>query len=54
MPKFTKPFKGVPQGEIYPKEFKSGDECPSELEAAAREKDALEGSPAKKPSPAPK
>lgn len=43
MPKFIKSFKGVPQGEIYPKQFKAGDECPSELEAGARELGALEG-----------
>lgn len=54
MPKFIKPFKGVPQGEIYPRQFKAGDECPSELEAGARELGALEGSKTTKPAPAAK
>ena len=44
MPKFIKPFRGVPEGEIYPKQFEAGDECPSELEAGAKEVGALEGS----------
>jgi hypothetical protein len=44
MPKFIKPFRGVPEGEIYPKQFEAGDECPSELEAGAKEHGALEGS----------
>lgn len=44
MPKFIKPFRGVPEGEIYPKQFEIGDECPSELEAGAKELGALEGS----------
>ena len=43
MPKFIKPFRGVPDGEIYPKQFEEGDECPSELEAGAKEVGALEG-----------
>lgn len=50
--KLIKPFKGVPQGEIYPRQFVAGDECPSELEAGARELGALEGSKDKAP-PAP-
>lgn len=33
--KLTKPFRGVPNGEIYPVEYKAGDECPPELEAGA-------------------
>jgi len=37
MKKFTKPFLGVKDGEIYPTEFAAGDECPPELEAAAIE-----------------
>ena len=44
MPKFIKPFRGVSEGEIYPKQFEAGDECPSELEAGAKEVGALEGS----------
>lgn len=33
--KFKQPFKGVKNGDIYPTEFKPGDEIPPELEAAA-------------------
>lgn len=54
MPKFIKPFRGVPDGEIYPKQFEAGDECPSELEAGARELGALEGSEDKKAAAAKK
>lgn len=32
---FTKPFQGVPNGEIYPVNYQPGDECPPELESAA-------------------
>lgn len=32
---FTKPFKGVRAGEIYPVEFEPGEECPPELVEAA-------------------
>lgn len=39
--KFTDEFKGVKDGDIYPVTFKAGDECPKELEAAAREAGAL-------------
>lgn len=35
--KASKPFKGVKDGDIYPTEFKPGDEIPPELEAAAVE-----------------
>ncbi|MBW0450848.1 hypothetical protein [Paraburkholderia phenoliruptrix] len=42
MPKFIKPFRGVPEGEIYPKQFEAGDECPPELEDGARAMKALE------------
>lgn len=34
---FTKPFQGVPNGEIYPVNYQPGDECPPELESAATE-----------------
>lgn len=40
--KFTKPFYGVTAGEIYPREFAVGDDCPPELEAAAKSVDAIE------------
>lgn len=42
MAKFIKPFKGVPKGEIYPKQYQVGDECPTELEDGARSLKALE------------
>lgn len=48
MAKFNKPFRGVPNGEIYGREFAQGDECPHELEQAAREAGALESKPAVK------
>ncbi|QDY47405.1 hypothetical protein [Stenotrophomonas maltophilia] len=35
MAKFIKPFRGVPEGEIYPVQFVVGDDCPPELEAGA-------------------
>lgn len=40
--KFTKDFRGVPAGEIYPVQYKAGDECPPELETAAIETGAVE------------
>jgi hypothetical protein len=42
MPKLTRPFHGVKDGEIYPTEFAPGDECPPELQAAAESLGALE------------
>lgn len=51
MAKVTKAFEGVVKGEIYPKQFAEGDECPPELEDAARQLGALEEekkAPAKK------
>lgn len=47
MAKFTKPFYGVPDGEIYPVDYKPGEECPQELEAAALALGALEQKPGK-------
>ena len=41
MAKLTKPFRGVPNGEIYPIEYEAGDECPPELEAGALSLGAL-------------
>ena len=38
---FEKEFKGVPDGEIYPVDYKPGDECPPELLAAAKELGAV-------------
>ena len=43
--KASKPFNGVKDGDIYPTEFNPGDEIPPELEAAALELEAAEGSP---------
>lgn len=50
--KFTKPFLGVKAGEVYPTEFKPGDECPPELQDAAKSVGAVEGKAA--PAPAAK
>lgn len=56
MAKLTKSFKGVPEGEIYPRAFEAGDDCPIELEAGAIACGALDaatptGAPAdKKPT----
>lgn len=44
--KASKPFKGVKDGDIYPTEFKPGDDIPPELEAAALELGAAEDKPA--------
>jgi hypothetical protein len=40
--KFTKPFYGVRAGEVYPTQFKAGEECPVELESSAVALGALE------------
>jgi hypothetical protein len=40
--KFTKVFRGVPDGGIYPVEYQPGDTCPPELVHAAMEIDAVE------------
>lgn len=40
--KFIKPFRGVPDGEFYPVEYKVGDECPAELLEAAQILGAVE------------
>ena len=40
--KFIKPFRGVPDGEFYPVEYKVGDECPAELLEAAQSLGAVE------------
>jgi hypothetical protein len=29
--KLTKPITGVPDGEVYPREFAAGEECPAGL-----------------------
>jgi hypothetical protein len=50
--KFTKPFRGVPDGQIYPVNYQAGDECPSELLASAVELDAVEQEAAEPKKPA--
>lgn len=40
-------FSGVPNGSVYPVEYKVGDECPPELEAAAASLGLLDVKPAK-------
>lgn len=40
--KFAKPFSGAPDGVVYPIAYATGDDCPKELEHAAREAGALE------------
>lgn len=40
--KFSKDFYGVEAGEVYPRQFAAGDECPPELESAAAACGALE------------
>lgn len=42
MPKLTKPFCGVPDGAIYPVTYAAGDDCPTELVAAATSLGALD------------
>lgn len=44
--KFIKPFKGCKQGDLYPTQFAVGDECPPELEFAAKEVGAVDVKPA--------
>lgn len=39
--KFTKPFQGVPDGQIYPVQYQAGDECPPELLASATALEAI-------------
>nr|KAJ9622918.1 hypothetical protein H2204_011398 [Knufia peltigerae] len=41
MAKFIKPFRGVPEGKIYPIQFAAGDDCPPELESGALSVGAL-------------
>lgn len=47
--KFSKAFTGVKSGDVYPTEFKAGDECPAELLEAAKELGAVKAeAPAKR------
>ena len=43
MAKFTKPFLGVPDGEVYPVQYEKGDEVPAELLEAAKEAGCVNG-----------
>lgn len=51
MAKLTKNIFGVVAGDVYPTVIEAGEECPVELEDAARELDALEQAPAKDDKP---
>jgi len=44
MQRFSKPFRGVKAGEIYPTQFEVGDECPPELVAGAQRLGVLDAS----------
>jgi hypothetical protein len=46
--KLTKAIFGVAAGDVYPRTYAPGDECPAELEDAAREAGALEDKTSKK------
>lgn len=46
--KLTKALLGVVDGEVYPRAFAPGDDCPPELEDAARVAGALEDKASKK------
>jgi hypothetical protein len=39
--KFSKAFSGVVDGDVYPTEFKKGQDCPKELETAATDAGAI-------------
>lgn len=40
--KFIKSFRGARRGEVFPTDFKAGEECPDELIAAAKALGAVE------------
>lgn len=48
MAKLIKDIFGAADGEVYPRTYAAGEECPAELEAAAIEAGALEVKAAKK------
>lgn len=48
--KFKKPFQGVPDGEIYPVDYKAGEECPPELLDAAKSLGAVDEKESKTPA----
>jgi hypothetical protein len=47
--KFVQPFRGVPDGEIYPVDYEIGDECPAELLESATALEAVEADETAKP-----
>lgn len=49
--KLTKPIFGAANGEIYPRVYGVGEDCPPELEAAAQEAGALASVKAVKKAP---
>jgi hypothetical protein len=51
MAKLTKPIFGVPDGEVYPREFAAGEDCPAGLEAYAQSIGALAENKAAKKAP---
>ncbi|MEV8518666.1 hypothetical protein ABZR86_02600 [Dyella marensis] len=50
MAKFSKAFKGVKDGDIYPTSFAKGADCPPELEEAAASVGALAADKPQKPT----
>lgn len=46
--KLIKEIYGVPNGEVYPRTFPAGEDCPSELVEAARQMGAIEQKVVKK------
>jgi hypothetical protein len=46
MPKLTADLFGAPDGEIYPRTFRAGEDCPASLEEAARVLGILDEMPA--------
>lgn len=53
MTKFRKPFAGVLAGEIYPRDYAKGDECPPELLDAAMSVGAVRAPKPPTPDPDP-
>lgn len=52
MPQLKQPFFGVPDGEIYPKQFRAGQDVTGDLAEQAAVAGALEVPKKKKPAPA--
>lgn len=47
--RLAKPFYGVPDGEIYPRWYQAGEDCPPELLEAAKAVGAVEETKEVKP-----